>query len=161
MTVEAVVDFAPIADLVVQYGVIVIGAVFSAGIAWLGKKLNTKYGLEIEEKNRAALQDTFQYAINFGSGKVKEMYNSKLTKDLKNPVIAMATSYVIQSVPGTLQSFGIDPNTEAGRMKVADMVDARLNQWMFEEDDQIDFGVEETVAPTPSTSTEGSTPDVG
>jgi hypothetical protein len=138
MTVEAVVDFAPIADLVVEYGVIVIGAVFSAGIAWLGKKLNTKYGLEIEAKNRAALQDTFHYAINFGAGKVKEMYGTKLTKDLKNPLVAMATSYVIQSVPDTLKSFGIDPNSEAGRMKVADMVDARLSEWLFEEDDVVE-----------------------
>lgn len=127
------IDFTSVADTLFMAVSIILGTVASVGIAWLSKKLNDKFGLEIEGQHREALQDAFGYAINFGINRAKEAANGRLTFDSKNSLVAFAVTYLMQQVPGTLKTFGIDPNTPEGQHKIATMVEARLVDYVFDE----------------------------
>ncbi len=138
---ENAVDFVPLADIVLQYLVILLtvsGGVFTA---WLGKKVHEWFGLKIEEKHRMVLQDALEKSIQFGETRVRDMYQGKLTLSTKDDLIAGAAAYVAQSVPDALKKFKIDPATAEGRSKIINMVNARLNYWVFDgdKDENIDM----------------------
>jgi hypothetical protein len=151
-----VVDFTSVADILLQYGVVVVSVVITGAIAWVSKKLKDKFGLEIEGRHRETLQDALEYGMTFSVNKLRELYGTKLTIDMKNTMVAFAAAYVIQQVPDTLKSFGIDPSTAEGKAKIADMVSARLNPYMFDEPDVVEFG-----EPDVETVKEEATDNVG
>lgn len=127
------IDFSPLFFTMIEGIAVVLSALVTVLTAWLGTKLKSKWGLEIEDRHRAALQDAMNLAIAFGFNKVKESLGGKLlTVELKNPVISMAASYLIASVPDALNSFGINPNSPEGKARIVEMVEARVSHYLFE-----------------------------
>lgn len=128
------IDLNPLFSTMIEGIVVVLSALVTVLTAWLGVKLKGKWGLEIEARHRDALHDAINIAIAFGFNKVKESIGGqRLTVELKNPVISMAATYLIASVPDALNSFGINPSTPEGKARIVDMVEARVGHYLFDE----------------------------
>ena len=88
-----------------------IVSVIAAAIAgWLANLLRVKFGLEIEQKHRDALQTALTNAAGLAIAKGKDVVAGKEI-DVKNPVIADAVNYVVAAVPDALKYFGLTPES--------------------------------------------------
>lgn len=135
MEPTTIVDLQPLLD----YGLEIVGVAFAAVAtvftAWIGKKFKDLTGVKLEDEQRKAVQDALAWAVNFGLNKARDRYDGKVKIDAKNEIVAFGAGYLADSVPTTLKRFGIDPNTVEGRQRIMDMVEARLDNWMFDKDE--------------------------
>lgn len=99
-----------------------IVSVLAAAIAgWLANLLRVKFGLEIEQKHRDALQTALANAAGLAIAKGKDLLADK-SISVGNPAVADAVNYVVAAVPDALKYFGLTPE------RVAEMVQAKIGK---------------------------------
>lgn len=75
-------------------------------------KMFQKFGVDIEAKYREALQSALENAVATAlAGKDKNEVQTQGFLSLGNPLMGIALSYVLRSVPDAVKKFGLD---EAG-----------------------------------------------
>jgi hypothetical protein len=143
-----VIDVAPLADVVLQYFVIGLGALASVGVAWLANLLKKKFNLDIEARHREALTGALEGAVAYGARKANALYADKTKIETKNAALALAANYAVRAVPDALKAFKIDPTSPEGQARVLDLVESRLEDWLIDGSPEEERTIE-VVNPTP------------
>ena len=125
------VDVVPFLDYIVG----LLGVVITAAIGVVGKKLNDRYNLEIEDRHRVVLQESLGYGLLLAMNKAKEVYKDAPPLKIRNKVIGTALNHVVKSTPDALKKFGIDPKTPEGNKRIHEMIEARLDTRLFKDED--------------------------
>lgn len=74
-------------------------------------KVFQKFGIDIEAKHREALQSALENAVATALSGKKDTPQAQGFLGLGNPLMSIALSYVLRSVPDAIKKFGLD---EAG-----------------------------------------------
>lgn len=102
-------------DLLTTFLLPIVSVVAAAIAGWLANLLRVKFGLEIEQKHRDALQTALTNAAGLAIAKGKDVVGTK-TIDIQNPVMADAVNYVVAAVPDSLKYFGLTPQSLADKI---------------------------------------------
>ena len=113
---EHAIDMAPMVDTAAS----LLSAMLLAGGLWVIRRALAWLQLSEDEKVRAYLETALQNAITFARNRVVAGGAEHAQIEVRNQVVAEATSYIVARVPDALKRFGIDE--EAAR----DLVLARL-----------------------------------
>ena len=88
----------------------------AAAIAgWLANLLRVKFGLQIEEQHRNALQTALTNAAGLAIAKGADLTAGKKL-DVKSVPVSAAVDYVVAAVPDALKYFGITPDAVAEKI---------------------------------------------
>ncbi|MGH0001296.1 inadl protein [Pseudovibrio ascidiaceicola] len=114
------VDYSSIVGMVLE---ILFTAVLGGGL-FLGRRgiaaIESKTGIQLDDQMKARVDDAIVHAVNYAKSQVKEMGDAKLKFDAKYTAVAMASQYVIKSVPKALDYFDITQDD------LMDKIEARL-----------------------------------
>jgi hypothetical protein len=83
------------------------------------KNLAAKFGVEVDEKQNAKLNEAIERALGFANEKLTQN-GKKLTFETENEFIANAANYVVSGVPKAMQHFGLT------RERVVELVESRI-----------------------------------
>ena len=122
------IDVIPFLD----YAISLLAIVITAVVGVVGKRLNDRFKLEIEYRNREVLQEALANSVSFAINRARAMYKNNPPIKIRNKVVATAFEYVIKAVPDALNSFGINPSTEEGQKRVLELVETRLDTRLFD-----------------------------
>jgi hypothetical protein len=103
------------ASFLSEYVLPAAGTIVGAGIAYLANMLKTKWGLDIDAKQRDALQTAVTNAAGLLVVRGVSSLDGK-TIDVGNPLFAAAIKYVQDAVPGALKHFGLGPEDVAHKI---------------------------------------------
>ena len=93
----------------------IISVLAAAVAGWLANLLRQKWGLEIDAKNREALQTAITNAAGLAIAKGASLAADK-TIDVKNPAIAAAVNYAIAAAPDAIKYFKLTPEAIAQKL---------------------------------------------
>lgn len=98
------VDFTPVLNVVIQFLALLVGGLLTWALTKWGKKL----GVDRDTELGKIIENSIQRGLSLAANEAKKVAANRLGKvDLHSPVIAGATTYVIQSAPDALKHFGI------------------------------------------------------
>jgi hypothetical protein len=109
------IDFTEVITYVLQ----LIAAGVGAFIMIAAKNLAAKFGVEVDEKQNAKLNEAIERALGFANEKLTQN-GKKLTFETENEFIANAANYVVSGVPKAMQHFGLT------RERVVELVESRI-----------------------------------
>lgn len=104
----------------------IVATAVTAGLSWIAYKVQQAIGLNIEEKNRAALHTS----IMSGVGAALDFLQVKadaMDLDVRNKVIAYALNHAAASVPGALKALGVAPDAAVGNTVLMNIASAKLD----------------------------------
>ena len=124
------VDVVPFLDYLVP----LLGAIVTAVVTVVGKRLNDRFKLEIEYRHREVLQEALGQSVLFAVNRARTIYKDNPPIKVRNEIVGTAFKYVIDSVPDALKKFGIDPSTTKGQKRILEMLETRLDSRVFDYD---------------------------
>lgn len=110
------VDFGPVLTTVLQ----LLGAVIAGVGAWAVSRLNKYLGIKNDSELAHVMDNALRNGIKFATVRLSGALEGKTKVDLHNEVAALAATYVISSVPGTVAHFKLTPE------RVRELIEARL-----------------------------------
>ncbi len=118
MTTEATIDLAPLVHQVLLPIAVAVGGVLAT---WLAKKMADLLGVQRDDKLAARLEDAMQKGLAFAQSRLeKKIGQGPILLDVKHEIVAEATRYAVDQVPGTLKALNVTPE------QLADKLAARL-----------------------------------
>ena len=115
-----------------DYIILLLGAIVTAVVTVVGKKLNNRFNLEIEFRHREVLQEALNLSVLFAVNRARAVYKNNPPIKVRSQVISVAFDYIIKSVPDALKKFGIDPSTIDGQKRIIEMLETRLDNRVFD-----------------------------
>ena len=111
-----------------------LGIAILALITWAIKLLVTKLKLQNAADVTNALDDAAGKAIQFGVVKAQDVITAKGWDhvDTHSAITNTAAQYMVDKFPGALKAAGIDPSTDDGKQKIADLVTRALPQGVLD-----------------------------
>jgi hypothetical protein len=111
-----VVPPSPMLDIFVQYVLPILGTIIGLGLTWLMALLKSKFGLQIEQQQRDALQT----ALTNAAGLLLQKLGADGVKALNtaHPDVGRAVNYVVKSAPAAVKAFGLDKRADELAQKV-------------------------------------------
>lgn len=94
----------PVRPYVAEVATIVIAGL----VGWLGRRIHTLTGLNIEARHREALQSALENGARLVLDRVARSAGGKVVP-LGNTVLGDGVEYVLRSVPDAVQHFGLSP----------------------------------------------------
>jgi hypothetical protein len=99
-------------------------AIVAAALVWLARKgigvFEDKINIELDEQMKDRIEAAIIWGVEYGHKKAQRLTASHSVIDVQNETIAQAVSYVIKSVPDSLNYFGITED------RLRDMIEARM-----------------------------------
>jgi hypothetical protein len=111
-----VVDVAPAASYLLE----ALAGILATLVSYVGWMVSRWLKLKQDSEIRVYLERALMSGINFGKEKLAEHVGRNLRIDAKSELVAVATRYVVEAVPGALNRFGLD------RAAVEKLIIARL-----------------------------------
>lgn len=119
----------PVLTAVATAAASVVTALGVVAVQWVRRKLKLtdaeakSIGLEIDSRNRAAIQAALTTAAGVALNKLGNQIQGKQI-DVKNPIIAEAVDRVLVAVPDAVKYFGLDKKPQ----EIADRVISKISQ---------------------------------
>ena len=117
---DATVPLGPWFDMLKPYIEAALMPVVAAVAGWLVYRFERFTGVEIDAKNREALQSAMDVAVAWAINRLGDKARAA-SLEARHELIAMAADYVRRSTPDALAYFGISA------ARLAEMVEARLD----------------------------------
>jgi hypothetical protein len=115
----SVVQLTPILEPVITGVFTLLAAVATWFIRKAIKAFETKVDMDLDEQMKKRVEDALLWGVDFGKSKALKLAQGT-TVDVRSVVAAEAVRYVTESVPTSLEYFGID------EPRLYDMIEARL-----------------------------------
>ena len=114
------VDLSPLIGVGVEVLSLVLVPVIGAPLALLARKVFSLVNLQIDEKQRGAVDQALEKAIGFGIAEVGGRIAATSKVDIRNQAVAAAASYAVAAVPQALAHFKVD------QPRIENMIRARM-----------------------------------
>lgn len=103
------INLAPLMDAVLPGLLAVVGAVISAGLAWLLRLLAKFTGVTIDERHRKTLEGIVLSRVRQILTDVYEDKRAALNVNTKSALVAEVAGYATRKAPGAIKHFKLQP----------------------------------------------------
>lgn len=111
------VDLTPLIEVLVSLAVLLA--------MWGVRRLAGSIGLDMDAKQRKVIEEMIEIGAGYATKKLAGP-DGQLSFKVENEFVAEIADYMVDSVPGALKHFKIDPRTPEGRAKLERMIEARI-----------------------------------